>query len=194
MYKKIFIVFLLGIFGCGDKSTESRVIVISSRGFSDSAVDAYLDDNIFDTNGIFGYIDENGYRAEYLNPIPAAETLPAMASFETGAYPSTHGIVSNVFHLKGSNISEPKYAYSSQFESESIWEAAARQGKKVIRIGSIFEHGYRKSPEGVNTISQAFSHSLMITFEILFVALGIISIMIMALWNHYSKKEKQLEI
>ena len=119
------------------------------------AVDSYLEDNTFDTNGIFGFIDQNGYRAEYLNPIPAAETMPAMASFETGSYPSRHGIISNVFRLKGNNISETTYGYTSQFGSESIWEVAARQGKKVIRIGSIFEHGYKKSPNGVKTITQS---------------------------------------
>jgi len=44
------------------------------------------------------------------------------------------------------------------------------------------------------SIEEAFSHQLMMAFEILFIVLGGISIAIMVVKNHYFKKKEKLEI
>jgi len=58
----------------------------------------------------------------------------------------------------------------------------------------IFSYIYWISDINVITIQQAFSHSMIHTFEILFVVGGIVSIMIMSLNSYYSQKEEKLQV
>jgi len=58
----------------------------------------------------------------------------------------------------------------------------------------IFSYVYLIVDFNMIPIQEAFSHSLMMTFEILFMVLGSISIAIMIIKNHYFKKEKKLEV
>ena len=58
----------------------------------------------------------------------------------------------------------------------------------------VFSYVYMIADFAEISVEQAFEHSLMITFEILFIALGILSIAIM-IFNRYNfKKKKKLEI
>jgi len=58
----------------------------------------------------------------------------------------------------------------------------------------IFSYVYLVAEINMISVQEAFSHSLIMTLEILFVSLGIISIAIMIVRNHYFKKEEKLEI
>ncbi|MFB5610182.1 MAG: type II CAAX prenyl endopeptidase Rce1 family protein [Nitrosopumilaceae archaeon] len=58
----------------------------------------------------------------------------------------------------------------------------------------VFSYVYMISDFAEVTVEQAFEHSLMMTFEILFIALGIISIAIMFLNRYSFKKKERLEI
>jgi len=58
----------------------------------------------------------------------------------------------------------------------------------------IFSYVYLVAEINMVSVQEAFSHSLIMTLEILFVSLGIISIAIMIVRNHYFKKEEKLEI
>ena len=93
-----------------------------------------------------------------LRPLPNAETFPAMATFETGAWPAQHGVVGNTYHVAGDPLSRTTRAYSDAiFTSETLWEAAARQGKKVIRLGTLFPRGSRTDvdTDSVRSLPQA---------------------------------------
>ena len=137
---------------CKSTKTPKRVIVVSLRGLSGQDLDDWL---ALRNESAFQTMTNKGYRALHLNPIPCAETAPAMATFETGAYPSSHGIVGNRFRIKGTRFDSIAFGYISNFACEAVWEAAARQGKKVIRIGSLFLHGRSDSPASVKTLAQA---------------------------------------
>ena len=72
-----------------------------------------------------------------------------MATLETGAWPAQHGIVGNVYHQAGDPLSRPTYAYSDgTFTSETLWEAAMRQGKHAIRLGTLFPRSAGSSDAG----------------------------------------------
>ena len=58
----------------------------------------------------------------------------------------------------------------------------------------VFSYVYMIADFAEITIEQAFEHSLMLTFEMLFIALGIISITIMILNRFSFKKKEKLEI
>ena len=58
----------------------------------------------------------------------------------------------------------------------------------------VFSYVYMIADFGEISIEQAFEHSLMMTFEILFIALGIISITIMILNRYNFKKKEKLEV
>ena len=58
----------------------------------------------------------------------------------------------------------------------------------------IFSYVYWIADVNIITIQKAFSHSAIYTFEILFIAGGIISILIMMINRHYSQKEEKLKI
>ena len=150
----IFPLALLMNLACACRSTKTpgHVIVVSLRGLSSQDLDDWLARS---NESVFQTLANRGYRAVPLNPIPCAETAPAMATFETGAYPSRHGIVGNRFRAKGTRLDSSSFGYLSNFACETIWEAAARQGKKVIRIGSLFLHGQNSSPASVKTLAQA---------------------------------------
>ena len=137
---------------CKSTKTPKRVIVVSLRGLSGQDLDDWL---ALRNESAFQTMTNKGYRALHLNPIPCAETAPAMATFETGAYPSSHGIVGNRFRIKGTSLDSTAYGYISNFACEAVWEAAERQGKKVIRIGSLFLHGRNNSHTSVKTLAQA---------------------------------------
>jgi predicted AlkP superfamily phosphohydrolase/phosphomutase len=130
----------------------ARVIVLSLRGLSDQDLDERLARG---EAGALRTMASKGYHAIHLNPIACAETAPAMATFETGANPSGHGIVGNRFRRKGAPFDSLDFGYISNFASEAVWEAAERQGKKVIRIGSLFLHGRHNSHTSVKTLAQA---------------------------------------
>jgi hypothetical protein len=76
-----------------------------------------------------------------LRPVAVAETAPEMATFETGAEPSGHGI-------------EGSFAMDQRFRTEAVWETAARSGLRVARIGSLFLEGSQPLPSGVRSLPQ----------------------------------------
>jgi len=58
----------------------------------------------------------------------------------------------------------------------------------------IFSYVYLVADINMISVQEAFSHSLIMTFEILFVSLGIISIAIMIVRNHFFRRKEKLEI
>ena len=58
----------------------------------------------------------------------------------------------------------------------------------------IFSYVYLVADINMISVQEAFSHSLIMTFEILFVSLAVISIAIMIVRNHYFKREEKLEV
>jgi hypothetical protein len=135
--QRFWIVILIMVSACSPEHPQ-RLVMISMRGVSAEDVRALTQQGILKADGGFLTMSANGFAADYLEPIYNPETAPEMATFESGAWPSRHGIVGNTFYRNNPPASELQYGYQTPLESETLWEASARQGKKVIRIGSLF--------------------------------------------------------
>ena len=85
---------------------------------------------------------ENGVRAENcLVPFPTV-TPPNWTTISTGAWPGTHGITSFHTHMPGDPFLEEIQSWdSAECKAETIWEAAARAGKRSIIINYPSTHG-----------------------------------------------------
>jgi predicted AlkP superfamily pyrophosphatase or phosphodiesterase len=71
-------------------------------------------------------------------PINVASTGPSHISIFTGANPSETGIVGNSFRKRDQKWGTPfPNAFRQHFDTETIFQAAMRQGKKVITIGGV---------------------------------------------------------
>jgi hypothetical protein len=91
-------------------------------------------------------IDNGVYAENCLVPLPTV-TPPNWTTISTGAWPGTHGITSFHTHLPGQPFLEEVQSWdSAQIQSETIWEAATRAGKRSIIINYPVTHGL--NPEG----------------------------------------------
>jgi Type I phosphodiesterase / nucleotide pyrophosphatase len=118
------------VMGCA--SAPRSVVVVSIRGLGHDELVQMRPA----TDGFIATAD-----ARPLEPIAVAETAPEMATFETGADPAAHGI-------------EGSYAMDQRFRTEALWEAAARSGLRVSRIGSLFTEGSGALPADVRSLPQ----------------------------------------
>ena len=90
----------------------------------------------------FKRLIDNGVYAEYcLVPLPTV-TPPNWTTIATGAWPGTHGITSFRTHMPGDPyLQEVQSLDHAQCQAETIWEAAARAGKRSIIINYPTTHG-----------------------------------------------------
>ena len=65
--------------------------------------------------------------------VPANPTLTAVnhASIAAGTHPGRTGIVSNVFHLPGTPVTQTVSGFDHPWQAEPLWHAVRRQGKRA---------------------------------------------------------------
>jgi predicted AlkP superfamily pyrophosphatase or phosphodiesterase len=83
------------------------------------------------TAGGFARFFREGQVADRLIPVDPALTSPNHISLATGYPPRRTGIVSNLFHPAGSPFPETVSGFAAPIATETLWEAARRQGKRV---------------------------------------------------------------
>jgi predicted AlkP superfamily pyrophosphatase or phosphodiesterase len=83
------------------------------------------------TAGGFSRFFQEGQVADRLIPIDPALTSPNHISLATGYPAGQTGIVSNLFHPAGSPFVETVSGFAAPIGTETLWEAARRQGKRV---------------------------------------------------------------
>jgi len=80
------------------------------------------------------YLMENGTTSETFPAIPTG-TAMNWTTIATGANVGTHGIVEMTLHLPGTSLGERFQSFTTEMcKAEYIWNAAERQGKKVILL------------------------------------------------------------
>lgn len=120
------------------QTPKKRVVMISVDGAPDYLIDKFLDNGVLPADGAFARMKKSGAYAETLLPINVASTGPSHISIFTGASPSKTGIVGNTFRQKNQNWSSPSLsAFSQPIAAETIFQAAMRQGKKVITLAGV---------------------------------------------------------
>lgn len=75
-----------------------------------------------------------GFSADRLLVVTPSLTAVSHASISTGALPSATGIVSNVYVPAGEPVGSRASGFDEEPHVEALWEAAARQGKRVASL------------------------------------------------------------
>lgn len=116
----------------------ARVVMISVDGTPDYLVDQYLLNGVLPENGAFARMKKYGASANTMLPVNVASTGPSHISIFTGASPAKTGIVGNSFRRFDQPWDAPALsAFRQPVKTETIFQAAMRQGKKVMVLGGV---------------------------------------------------------
>ncbi len=107
-----------------------RAVVLSLDGAAAQELWRLHEAGAFGPDG-FERLLREGEAAKRLVPVNATLTAVNHISLATGFTPASTGIVSNSFHLPGQPIGKRADGFSAPIESELLWQAARRQGKRV---------------------------------------------------------------
>ena len=120
------------------QTPKKRVVMISVDGAPDYLIDKFLANGVLPANGAFAKMKKSGAFATTLLPINIASTGPSHISIFTGASPGKTGIVGNSFRKNDQNWNSPNLSsFNQPITSETIFQAAMRQGKKVMALGGV---------------------------------------------------------
>jgi len=113
-------------------TASPKVVLVSLDGAADWLVDDLLARGVLPPEGALATLARTGVRAEAMVPIAVSMTSPSHVAMFTGAYPERNGIVSNTFLAPGDPISRSTSGFDAPIEAETLWQAARRQGKRVV--------------------------------------------------------------
>ncbi|GAB2657198.1 hypothetical protein GCM10027036_08360 [Flavihumibacter cheonanensis] len=138
MIRSLFVILLLVQLTSFAQLTKPRVVLISIDGLPDYLLDHHLDHGLLPANGAFATIRKKGAYAETVLPVNIASTGPSHISIFTGASPAQTGIVGNSFRQLNQSWNAPSLsAFRHPIAAETIFQAAMRQGKKVMVLGGV---------------------------------------------------------
>lgn len=84
-----------------------------------------------------GWLYRTGSRADRALPVEITLTAPSHVSTITCSSPHAHGIIANSFMTGGQKVN----GFTYDIKSETFWEAAKRQGKKVLAVAYVGADG-----------------------------------------------------
>jgi predicted AlkP superfamily phosphohydrolase/phosphomutase len=117
---------------------QKKVVMISIDGTPDYLIDKFLKNSVLPSNGAFARMKKNGAYAERVLPVNVASTGPSHISIFTGASPAKTGMVGNSFRKVDQSWNSPVLsAFRQPIAAETIFQAAMRQGKKVMALGGV---------------------------------------------------------
>jgi len=135
-----------------------RVILISLDGASATDLELFYRQGEFDALRGFRRFFEEGQVAAGLIPVDPTITAPNHASLATGAPPARTGVVANTFHRPGDPLGTTVSGFDVPLETEALWEAARRQGKRAVSLTWPHAHGregQRRADYGVLYVNDA---------------------------------------
>ncbi len=147
-----------------EPSGSGRVILISLDGASAIELQSrYRAGEL--RGGGFSRFFEEGQVATSLRPVDPTLTAVNHISLATGFPPAATGIVSNNFRLAGARWGDRVSGFSAPIETETLWEAAKRQGKRsgVWTFPGADDTGPRRRGDwGVAYVGRALHRSAMV--------------------------------
>jgi len=144
--KKWFVfLFVIAVWSCSSEKKERKVILVHARGASFQDISNFLNTRDIDPFKVEDF--------QKLKPITNAVTISNIASFETGTYPASHGIVGH-FYAKGDSSPQVVSGFNERFEVPAFWEIADEAGMKVLNLGSLTLHGKTTQHSNVDCLGQ----------------------------------------
>jgi predicted AlkP superfamily pyrophosphatase or phosphodiesterase len=111
-------------------SPVPRVLVLSLDGAAAETLQRLWREGAFGEDG-FRQFFEDGQVADRLVPVDPTLTAVNHISLATGFAPEATGIVSNRYHPQGAPFLDTVSGFEAPIGTETLWEAAKRQGKRV---------------------------------------------------------------
>ncbi len=120
------------------QTPQNKVVMISLDGTPDYLIDKFLESGVLPSDGAFARMKKNGAYAERVLPVNVASTGPSHISIFTGASPAKTGVVGNAFRKADQSWNRSALsAFRQPIAAETIFQAAMRQGKKVMALGGV---------------------------------------------------------
>jgi len=135
-----------------DKASSSRTILISFDGAQPEVIEKLLEQRKLHRNGGFAELIAKGTRARGMISVLPTLTATNHITIATGAYPERTNIPMNTFHLTDTALTATTSGFSTPIDAETLWEAARRQGKKVITIAFAGADGRGEKRRGDQTL------------------------------------------
>jgi predicted AlkP superfamily pyrophosphatase or phosphodiesterase len=133
-------------------SRQSPTILISFDGAQPQVIDRLLASGKLPKNGGFATLISNGTKAEGMTSVLPTITATNHVTIATGAYPERTNIPANTFHNTESPLTATISGFGAEIDAETLWEAAKRQGKKVITIAFAGADGRGEARRGDQTL------------------------------------------
>ncbi|MGB5818743.1 MAG: alkaline phosphatase family protein [Saonia sp.] len=157
IHPTLMFVFLL-VLGCvasfsQEEPKGSKVVLISIDGAADWILDDLLARNVLSENGAFFTIRRKGTYAESMTPVNISATAVSHISLFTGVHPNVHGVVGNNILMPAEEINSSRATsgFLAPIETETLWNAAMRQGKNVTNINAVGQDNTTPNRRGTRT-------------------------------------------
>lgn len=138
--------------GADEGKHSTPTIVISFDGAQPGVFERMLREGKLPRNGGFGTLMREGTRADGMTSVLPTVTATNHITLATGAYPERTNIPANTFHLTDTALTATTSGFGTEIEAETLWEAAKRQGKKVITIAFAGADGRGDARRGDQTL------------------------------------------
>ncbi len=110
-----------------------RVVVVSFDGVGGEALWREAERGTFGPDG-FLRAERSGLSVGRMEVVTPSLTAVSHAALSAGAPPSSTGIVANMLHPAAASLTDRVSGFDTESGVETIWEAAARQGKRVASL------------------------------------------------------------
>ena len=153
----LFCAVLLSSFSNGQaeskgKASSSRTILISFDGAQPEVIEQLIRNGKLPWNGGFARLIREGTKAEGMTSVLPTVTATNHIAIATGAYPERTSIPANTFHDTETPLTATASGFSAPIDAETLWEAAKRQGKKVITVAFAGADGRGEDRRGNQTL------------------------------------------
>jgi len=133
-------------------TTSSRTILISFDGAQLEVIERLIRSGKLPWNGGFAKLIREGTKAEGMTSVLPTVTATNHISIATGAYPERTNIPANTLHNTETSLTATTSGFSAPIDAETLWEAAKRQGKKVVTIAFAGADGRGQDRRGDQTL------------------------------------------
>jgi predicted AlkP superfamily pyrophosphatase or phosphodiesterase len=132
--------------------SSSRTILISFDGAQPEVIEKLLAQKKLPLDGGFAELMGKGTRARGMTSVLPTLTATNHITIATGAYPERTNIPMNTFHNTESPLTTTTSGFSAPIGAETLWEAAKRQGKKIVTIAFAGADGQGPDRSGDQTL------------------------------------------